>query len=177
MDRQSLVSKNYDGEYHGAVTLRTGLEESRNVVTAKLMDYISPQVGVEYCRKFGITSTIYPYLSLSLGAFEVTLQELVSAFSVFPNKGLRARPYFIVKIEDKDGNVLEENLPQTEEVTSAQIAYMMTYLLQGVVQRGTAAMAASLNWPLGGKTGTTNKFTDAWFIGFRLALCRSLGWL
>ncbi|MCR4410361.1 MAG: PBP1A family penicillin-binding protein [Candidatus Saccharicenans sp.] len=163
--------KNYDGEYHGAVTLRTGLEESRNVITAKLLDYISPQVGVEYCRKFGITSTIYPYLSLALGAFEVTLQELVSAFSVFPNKGLRARPYFIIKIEDKDGNILEENLPQTEEVISPQIAYMMTYLLQGVVQRGTAASAASLNWPLGGKTGTTNKFTDAWFIGFSPSLC------
>ena len=163
--------KNYDGEYHGAVTLRTGLEESRNVVTAKLLDYISPQVGVEYCRKFGITSTIYPYLSLALGAFEVTLQELVSAFSVFPNRGLRARPYFIIKIEDKDGNILEENLPQTEEVISPQIAYMMTYLLQGVVQRGTAASAASLNWPLGGKTGTTNKFTDAWFIGFSPSLC------
>ncbi|MCX8160012.1 MAG: PBP1A family penicillin-binding protein [Candidatus Saccharicenans sp.] len=163
--------KNYDGEYHGAVTLRTGLEESRNVITAKLLDYISPQVGVEYCRKFGITSTIYPYLSLALGAFEVTLQELVSAFSVFPNKGQRARPYFIVKIEDKDGNVLEENLPQTEEVISPQIAYMMTYLLQGVVQRGTAVSAASLNWPLGGKTGTTNQFTDAWFIGFSPSLC------
>lgn len=163
--------KNYDGEYHGAVTLRAGLEGSRNIVTAKLLDYLSPQVGVEYCRKFGLTSTIYPYLSLSLGAFEVTLQELVSAFSVFPNKGLRARPYFIIRIEDKDGNILEENLPQTEEVISPQIAYMMTYLLQGVVQRGTAAAAASLNWPLGGKTGTTNNFTDAWFIGFSPSLC------
>jgi len=163
--------KNYDGEYHGAVTLRTGLEESRNVVTAKLLDYISPQVGVEYCRKFGLTSTIYPYLSLSLGAFEVTLQELVSAFSVFPNKGVRARPYFIIRIEDKDGNVLEENTPSTEEVISPQTAYMMTYLLQGVIQRGTAAAAASLNWPLGGKTGTTNDFTDAWFIGFSPSLC------
>lgn len=168
---QPWSPKNYDGEYHGAVTLRTGLEESRNVVTAKLLDYISPQVGVEYCRKFGITSTIYPYLSLSLGAFEVTLQELVSAFSVFPNKGVRARPYFIIRIEDKDGNVLEENIPSTEEVISPQIAYIMTYLLQGVVQRGTARAAASLNWPLAGKTGTTNNFTDAWFIGFSPSLC------
>jgi len=128
---QPWSPKNYDGEYHGAVTLRTGLEESRNVVTAKLLDYISPQTGVEYCRKFGITSTVYPYLSLSLGAFEITLQELVSAFSVFPNKGVRARPYLVTKIEDKDGNVLEENLPSTEEVISPQMAYMMTYLLQG----------------------------------------------
>jgi penicillin-binding protein 1A len=168
---QPWSPKNYDGEYHGAVTLRTGLEESRNVVTAKLLDYISPQTGVEYCRKFGITSTVYPYLSLSLGAFEITLQELVSALSVFPNKGVRARPYLVTKIEDKDGNVLEENLPSTEEVISPQMAYMMTYLLQGVVQRGTAKAAAALNWPLAGKTGTTNKFTDAWFIGFSPSLC------
>lgn len=163
--------KNYDGEYHGAVTLRRGLEESRNIVTAKLLDFISPQVGVEYCRKFGITSTLYPYLSLALGSFEVSLQELVSAFSVFPNKGLRAKPYFITRIEDKEGNILEENLPESEEVVSAQTAYMMTYILQGVVQRGTAWSAASLNWPLGGKTGTTNDFTDAWFIGFSPSLC------
>ncbi len=168
---QPWSPRNYDGEYHGAVTLRTGLEESRNMVTAKLLDYISPQVGVEYCRKFGLTSTIYPYLSLSLGAFEVTLQEMVSAFSVYPNKGIRARPYFIVRVEDKDGQVLEENMPATEEVISPQLAYMMTYLLEGVIQRGTAAQAASLNWPLAGKTGTTNKFTDAWFIGFSPSLC------
>jgi len=141
------------------------------MVTAKLLDYISPQVGVEYCRKFGLTSTIYPYLSLSLGAFEVTLQELVSAFSVYPNKGVRARPYFIVRVEDKDGQVLEENVPATEEVISPQLAYMMTYLLEGVIQRGTAKQAASLGWPLAGKTGTTNKFTDAWFIGFSPSLC------
>ena len=168
---QPWSPRNYDGEYHGAVTLRTGLEESRNMVTAKLLDYISPQVGVEYCRKFGLTSTIYPYLSLSLGAFEVTLQELVSAFSVYPNKGVRARPYFIVRVEDKDGQVLEENVPATEEVISPQLAYMMTYLLEGVIQRGTAKQAASLGWPLAGKTGTTNKFTDAWFVGFSPSLC------
>jgi len=168
---QPWSPRNYDGEYHGAVTLRTGLEESRNMVTAKLLDYISPQVGVEYCRKFGLTSTIYPYLSLSLGAFEVTLQELVSAFSVYPNKGVRARPYYIVRVEDKDGQVLEENVPATEEVISPQLAYMMTYLLEGVIQRGTAKQAASLGWPLAGKTGTTNKFTDAWFVGFSPSLC------
>jgi penicillin-binding protein 1A len=81
--------KNYDRKYKGAVTVRMGLEESRNVVTARLLDYISPQTGVDYCRKFGLTSTIYPYLSLSLGTFEVSLLELVSAFTVFPNKGVR----------------------------------------------------------------------------------------
>ncbi len=162
---------NYDGKYKGAVTLRRGLEESRNVVTARLLEYISPQVGVQYCRKFGITSNVYPYMSLALGAFEVTLAELVSAFTTFPNKGVRIKPYFITRVEDKDGNVLEEARVESEEVVSPQTAYMMTSLLQGVVQRGTAAAASFLEKPLGGKTGTTNKFTDAWFIGFSPSLC------
>jgi penicillin-binding protein 1A len=163
--------RNYDLEYKGAVTLRKGLEESRNVVTAKLLDYISPQVGVDYCRKFGLTSTIYPYLSLSLGTFEVTLLELVSGFTAFPNKGVRVKPYFITRIEDRDGNVLEENKVESEEVISPQTAYMMTYLLQGVVREGTAAAASTLAWPIAGKTGTTDKFTDAWYIGFSPTLC------
>ena len=164
--------RNYDREYKGAVTLRKGLEESRNVVTAKLLDYISPQVGVDYCHKFGLTSTIYPYLSLSLGTFEVTLLELVSGFTTFPNKGVRVKPYFITRIEDKDGNVLEENKVESEEVISPQTAYMMTYMLQGVMREGgTAASAATLGWPLAGKTGTTDLYTDAWFIGFSPTVC------
>jgi penicillin-binding protein 1A len=170
---QPWSPKNYDRLYKGAVTLRKGIEESRNVVTAKLLDSISPQVGVEYCRKFGLTSTIYPYLSLSLGTFEVTLLEIVSAYTVFPNKGVRNRPYFITRVEDKAGNVLEENKVEAEEVLSPQTAYMMTSLLEGVVQRGTAWMAAPLTATkaLAGKTGTTDKFTDAWFIGFSPSLC------
>jgi penicillin-binding protein 1A len=158
--------------YKGAVTLRKGLEESRNVVTAKLLDYISPQVGVDYCRKFGLTSTIYPYLSLSLGTFEVTLLELVSGFTTFPNKGVRVKPYFITRIEDKDGNVLQENKVESEEVIPPQTAYMMTYMLQGVMREGgTAAAASTLGWPLAGKTGTTDMYTDAWFIGFSPTFC------
>jgi penicillin-binding protein 1A len=163
--------RNYDRKYKGAVTLRIGLEESRNVVTAKLLDFLSPQVGVDYCRRFGITSPVYPYLSLSLGSFEITLLELVSAYSVFPNKGLRARPYFIARVEDNEGNVLEENLPESSEVISPQTAYMMTYLMQGVVSAGTGAQAARLGWPLAGKTGTTDDYSDAWFIGFSPSLC------
>lgn len=162
---------NYDGKYKGAVTLRKGLEESRNIVTAKILEFISPQKGVNYCRKFGITSPVYPYLSLSLGSFEVRMIELVSAFSAFPNKGVRIKPYFINRIEDKEGNVLEENKSEAEEVISPQVAYMMTSLLQGVIKRGTGIAASLLDWPLGGKTGTTNDFTDAWFIGFSPSLC------
>jgi penicillin-binding protein 1A len=164
---------NYDHKYKGAVTVRKGLEESRNIVTAKLLEYISPQTGADYCRKFGITSPIYPYLSLALGAFEVRLIELVSAFSVFPNRGIRVKPYFITRIEDKEGNILEEANVESEEVVSPQITYMMTYLLQGVVQRGTAQAAAFLlkDKPLGGKTGTTDDYSDAWFVGFSPSLC------
>ena len=163
--------KNYDRKYKGAVTVRSGLEESRNVVTAKLLDFISPQVGVEYCRRFGITSPLNPYLSLSLGTFEITLLEMVSAFSTFPNKGVRFRPYFITRIEDKDGNVLEETRVESNEVVSPQTAYMMTHLMRGVMEQGTGAAASVLGWPLAGKTGTTDKYTDAWFIGFSPTLC------
>jgi penicillin-binding protein 1A len=163
--------RNYDRQYKGAVTVRIGLEESRNVVTAKLLYYVSPQVGVDYCRRFGITSPVYPYLALSLGAFEITLAELVSGYSVFPAKGLRYKPYFIARIEDKDGNVLEETRPESEEVLSPQTAYVMTYLMQGVVKEGTGIAASILNWPLAGKTGTTDKYSDAWFIGFSPTLC------
>ncbi len=165
--------KNYDRRYKGAVTVRTGLEQSRNVVTATLLDNISPQVGVEYCRRFGITSPLNPYLSLSLGTFEITLLEMVSAFSTFPNKGVRFRPYFITRIEDKDGNVLEEARVDPEEVIPPQTAYMMTHLMRGAVESegGTAAAVSVLGWPLAGKTGTTDKYSDAWFIGFSPTLC------
>jgi penicillin-binding protein 1A len=163
--------RNYDRKYKGTVTLRIGLEESRNVVTARLLDYISPQTGVDYCRRFGLTSTIYPYLSLSLGTFDVSLLELVSAYTVFPNKGVRIKPYFITRIEDRGGNVLEEARVEAEEVISPQTAYLMTSLMQGVIQRGTGAAANALGIPLAGKTGTTSDYTDAWFIGFSPSLC------
>ena len=165
---------NYDGLYKGAVTLRIGLAESRNIVTAKILESISPQAGVEYCRKFGLASTVYPYLSLALGTFEVTPLELISAYSVFPNRGVRVRPILITRVEDKDGNILEEAKVETEDAISAQTAYLMTYLLQGVVQSGgTAWSSAPLtrDKPLAGKTGTTDDYSDAWFIGFSPSLC------
>ena len=172
-DGEPWSPKNYDRKYKGMITVRAGLEQSRNVVTAKLLDFISPQVGVDYCRRFGITSPLNPYLSLSLGTFEVTLLEMVSAFSTFPNKGVRFQPYFITRIEDKDGNVLEETRVESQEVLSPQTAYMMTYLMRGVVESegGTAGAVSVLGWPLAGKTGTTDDYSDAWFIGFSPELC------
>jgi len=168
---ETWAPRNYDRKYKGTVTLRIGLEESRNVVTARLLDYISPQTGVDYCRRFGLTSTIYPYLSLSLGTFDVSLLELVSAYTAFPNKGVRIKPYFITRIEDREGNVLEEARVEAEEVISPQTAYLLTSLMQGVILRGTGASANSLGIPLAGKTGTTSDYTDAWFIGFSPSLC------
>jgi penicillin-binding protein 1A len=98
---------------------------------------------------------------------------MVSAFSTFPDKGVRFRPYFITRIEDKDGNVLEEARVESEEVVSPQTAYMMTYLMRGVVESegGTAAAISVLGWPLAGKTGTTDDYSDAWFVGFSPELC------
>jgi len=92
--------------------------------------------------------------------------EMTSAYSVFPNQGVRMRPYLILKVYDRDGNLLEENRPESHDAIRADTAFVMTNLLRGVVQRGTGAAAASLDWPLAGKTGTTDDFSDAWFIGF-----------
>ena len=91
---------------------------------------------------------------------------MTSAYSVFPNQGVRMRPYSVLKVTDREGNVLEENRPEPKDAIRADTAFVMTNLLRGVVQRGTAAKAAALNWPIGGKTGTTDDYTDAWFIGF-----------
>ncbi|MBM3297565.1 MAG: PBP1A family penicillin-binding protein [Candidatus Aminicenantes bacterium] len=171
---QAWSPLNYDRLFKGAVTLRKGLEESRNIVTAKVLESISPQTGVNACRKFGLTSTIYPYLSLSLGTFEVTLLELLSAYTVFPNRGVRVEPYFIARIEDKAGNLLEEAKVEVEEVIPPQTAYLMTYMMQGVTAPGGTGWSAgplTRDKPLAGKTGTTDDFSDAWMLGFSPSLC------
>lgn len=158
--------QNYDRTFAGPMTLRRALEQSRNVPTVRLMSALGPPQVAEYAGRLGIASPIPPYLSSALGAGEATLQEITSAFSLFPNQGVRMKPFEIVRVSDREGSVLEENRPVPTEAIRADTAYVMTSLLRGVVQRGTAARAASLQWPLGGKTGTTDDFTDAWFVGF-----------
>jgi penicillin-binding protein 1A len=158
--------RDYDGKYEGAITLRRALEHSRNVPAVRTMDQIGPRHVVEYARKFGFQGPMEPYLSLALGAAEASLLELTAAYSVFPNQGVLMKPYQILKIVDRQGNLLEESRPQPREAIRADTAYVMTSLMEGVVLRGTAAAAAALQWPLGGKTGTTNDYTDAWFTGF-----------
>jgi len=158
--------RNHKEDFLGPLTLRRGLELSRNAVTARIMQAITPQVGLEYARKFGITSDLKPFMSMALGAFEVTLKEMVEAFTVFANYGIRVNSYFIRSIRDLNNNIIEENFPERKQVIEKETAFIMNYLLQGVVRSGTGWRARSLPAPVGGKTGTTNDFTDAWFIGF-----------
>lgn len=158
--------QNYDRKFEGPVTLRRALEQSRNIPAVKAVDEIGPRTIVQYAQRFGFPANLPPYLSLALGAAEATLVELTSAYSAFPNHGVRMRPYSVSTVADREGNVLEENRPEPHEAMRADTAFVMTNLLRGVVQRGTAAAAAALDWPLAGKTGTMDEYTDAWFIGF-----------
>jgi len=158
--------QNYDRKYEGTITLRRVLEQSRNVPTVKLMDQLTPAQVINYARRLGFQSPLQPYLSTALGASEATLLEVTSAYSAFPNQGVRMQPYSIVKVAQSDGTVLEEHRPIAREGIRADTAFVMVSLLKGVVERGTAAKAASLEWPLAGKTGTVDDFTDAWFVGF-----------
>ncbi|MBA2302148.1 MAG: PBP1A family penicillin-binding protein [Acidobacteria bacterium] len=157
---------NYDRQFEGAITVRRALEQSRNVPAVRLMDELGPKQVIMFARRLGLESPIPPYLAVALGAAEATLMEMTSAYSVFPNQGVRMKPYFVQKVTDRSGNVLEENRPEPKDAIRADTAYVITNLLRGVVQRGTATKAAALNWPVGGKTGTTDDYTDAWFIGF-----------
>ena len=157
---------NYDHKFEGPITLRHALEQSRNVPAVRVMEQLGPKQVISYARRLGLESPLPPYLAVALGAAEATLVEMTSAYSVFPNQGVRMRPYSVLKVSDREGNVLEENRPEPKDAIRADTAYVMTNLLRGVVQRGTATKAAALNWPIGGKTGTTDDYTDAWFIGF-----------
>ncbi len=158
--------KNYDREYRGWITLRSALEGSRNVPTIRLMETLTPKQVIRYPRMLGITSPIPEYLSVAIGAAEGTLLEFTSAYSALPNQGVRMTPQLLREVTDRDGNVLERHRPQPHEAIRADTAYIITDLLEGVVKHGTASSASKLNWPLGGKTGTTDDYTDAWFIGF-----------
>jgi penicillin-binding protein 1A len=158
--------RNYDRKYEGSVTLRRTIEDSRNVPTVRMMEQLTPEQVISYARRLGFQSPIRPYLSSALGASEATLIEVTSAYSAFPNQGVRMQPFQILKIVERDGTLLEEHRPQPTEGIRADTAFVMVNLLRGVVDRGTAAKAAELDWPLAGKTGTVDDYTDAWFVGF-----------
>jgi penicillin-binding protein 1A len=157
---------NYDRKFEGPVTLRHALEDSRNIPAVKAMAEVGPPEVVRYAKQFGFKGNYQPFLSLALGAAEATLVEVTSAYSAFPNRGVRMEPYSIVSISDRDGNVLEEFRPDGHEAVRADTAFVMTNLLRGVIERGTGEAAKVLEWPIAGKTGTMDEYTDAWFVGF-----------
>jgi penicillin-binding protein 1A len=162
----SYTPHNYDEKFEGTITLRRALAQSRNIPTLRLADRIGIKTVIDYAHRFGITSNLPPYLPVALGAAEITLLEQTNAYSVFPNDGVRLTPRYITKVTDYEGRALEEDFPEVKDAISSRTARIMTSMLQEVVQHGTAAAAASMKLPLAGKTGTTNDFTDAWFIGF-----------
>jgi penicillin-binding protein 1A len=146
------------------------LAQSRNIPALKLADGLGMKTVIDYARRFGVTSNLPPYLPVAVGAAEVTLLEQTSAYSVFPNDGVRVAPRYITKVTDYEGRVLEEDFPEVKDAISARTARIMTSMLRDVVQHGTAISASKLNLPLAGKSGTTNDFTDAWFVGFSPSL-------
>ena len=158
---------NYEGDYKGAMTLLNAFAESRNIPALKLADKVGIRKVIETAHRFGITSNIPAFLPVAIGAADITLYEQVGAYSVFPNDGIRIEPHYIRKVTQADGMPLRRrSRPQVTEVISVETARTMMQLLQAVMQHGTGAAASQLKHPLGGKTGTTNDYTDAWFIGF-----------
>jgi penicillin-binding protein 1A len=127
---------------------------------------LGPAQVAGYARRFGFSQEFRPFLSMALGAQEVTLLEITSAYSAYPNHGIRMEPFLAQSITDRDGTLLEERRPAPKDAIRADTAYVLTNLMQGVMQRGTGAASASLHWTLAGKTGTVDDYTDAWFIGF-----------
>jgi penicillin-binding protein 1A len=159
---------NFTEDYQGPVTVRYALAKSINIPAIKVADRIGQNVVIDYARRMGITSRLRPYMSIALGSFEVTLLEMASAAGVLAASGIRAEPMAITRIESRDGRPIERNLPRKSEAVSAQTAYVVTSMLQSVVDMGTAQAVRwrGIQRTLGGKTGTTNDYTDAWFVGF-----------
>ncbi len=162
--------QNFSEKFYGPTTLRTALIQSRNLVTIKLLKEIGIDYAADYAVNMGITTPLTRDLSMALGTSGVTLQEMVRGFGIFANGGKRAQPFFIKKILDRTGNIVEENGPKVEQVIDPGIAYITSHLLQEVVKGGTGWRVRVLGRPVAGKTGTTNDLKDAWFMGFTPSL-------
>jgi len=166
--------KNFGERFSGPITLRSALTHSVNVVTVKIAQDVGLNYLIDYAKKLGISSPLQHDLSMALGSSSLSLLELTKAYAVFANQGRIFKPIFIKKILDRDGNLIEENpplfypkeSPEDEQILTPQTAYLMTSLLEGVVQNGTGWRAKALKRPVAAKTGTTDEFIDAWFIGY-----------
>jgi penicillin-binding protein 1A len=158
---------NYDGSLgNGDLPLKMALAKSMNVPAVHLLQTVGIQTGAQMVRRFGIKVPMAPYLPSALGATEVPLDQMVSAYSAFPNKGIRVEPHMIRRVLDRDGAVLEEWEKTTYKVVNQYVALTMVSMMRGVVEFGTATAARSLGVPLAGKTGTVNDHTDVWFLGY-----------
>jgi penicillin-binding protein 1A len=167
-DGKRWAPSNSDGEFGGKSTIRHAIKMSINLVAVRAIMEIAPvNLVIDYARRMGITSPLPPYESLALGAGDVAPIEMASAFGVFANRGVYVEPISILKIEDKDGNIIEENTPMQREVFSENTAFIMTSMMEGVVNGGTGGHVRDFfQLPAAGKTGTTTEFADAWFVGF-----------
>ena len=162
----SYAPHNYENDFKGPMTITNAFAESRNVPAVKLAARVGIRKVIETAHKFGVTTDIPAYLPVALGAAEITLEEQVTSYSVFPNDGIRVKPRLIRKVTNADGITLWEDAPAVDEIISQQTARTMVTLFRAVTAHGTGAAVAQMNHPLGGKTGTTSDFTDAWFLGF-----------
>jgi penicillin-binding protein 1A len=160
--------QNYDRKFMGPMTLRRALALSRNCIAVRLIQRVGPELVSRYAGLAGITSTLPPYYSLALGSVEVSLLDLTNAFNTIANSGIRVKPILITRIEDSHGAVLEENRPEQQPVLRPQAAYVLVSMMQSVVNEGTATSIRSAGYEClaAGKTGTTDDYTDNWFIGF-----------
>lgn len=168
--KKTWTPENFTKTYQGKVTLRKALVQSLNIPTVKLLEKIGVDDTVRYARKLGVKSPLQPYLSLALGSSDVTLMELTSSYAVFDNHGVRQDPLAILMITDSTGRTVYASDAVPEQVMKPEIAYLITNLLKGVVERGTGWKARSLGRPAAGKTGTTNDYRDAWFVGYTPSL-------
>jgi len=160
------MPQNYGNTFKGPVTLRTALALSINICAIETIMKVTPMAVIREARKLGITTPLTNTLSLALGSSDVLLQEMVSAYATLGDGGVKTTPYVINKITDKDGKILEQNIPQQQEVLSPQVCFVMTNMLKSVIERGSGWYAKNLGRPAAGKTGTTNESSDAWFIGY-----------
>src|SRR5262245_33141457 len=164
-DEKTWKPENYGRKIHGMVSLRDALAHSHNLATVRLLDKVGIKNVVEFAKTVGITSPLAADLSLGLGSSSVGLMELTSTYAVLLNQGIRAAPYAILFVKDNAGNVLEMTEPQPQDVIAKETAYLITNMMEDVIQKGTGQAAKVIGRPIAGKTGTTDEFINAWFIG------------
>jgi penicillin-binding protein 1A len=163
---QTYCPKNFHPTYYGVTTLRRAVEMSYNASAVKLQEIVEREVVIDTARRFGISTELEPFASLALGSMGVRLIEMVRAYAAIANLGELPEPYLIESVHNRDGKELAHSYPTMERAMSAPVAYLMLHVLRGVVENGTARSLAELDVPLAGKTGTTDEYTDAWFVGF-----------